>query len=180
MIIDDQEINASRYELHPRNMTQQNIDTKKTREIRYFREPFVLTKSKWFLCATQPRQTKEELPEICIHESEEEPTDKQDIQIEVDYDNYWWSLPAHATKTIIEGMCIGRSRFLYSYTYLHKQGTWFHDGEQTATSRYAVDTSDMTHTNRDNATSRKIRFRLGPFLVTKWDWSIVDSIEQQA
>ena len=178
MVIDGQMTNSSRYLVNLRNMTHLNIDTKTSREIRYFRAPFLLTKSKWCISAKHQPQNEEDPSEIYIYEGEEEPTEKPDVQIDVDYGDYWWTLPAKATKAIVDGMCTGHFRFPYSYAYLRKQGTWVHEGKRTTTSRYTINTSKMTQKNRDNETSREIRFRLGPFLVTKCGWSIVDSTDR--
>lgn len=167
--------------LHAANMTHQNLDTKRTREIRFSCPPFLVTAQNWSVRTTTSKDnqtySKTSLPELHISQAGTtegtcaQSSDLLTTHIEVEYDNYWWVLPAKVAQVVFEGMCSGHSKFLYSYKYIDKQGTWRQNGELTNTSRYIVDTYRMTHKNRDTEYNRRIRFCVGPFLLTKQGWS---------
>ena len=174
-----------RYLIDATEMTHQAKATKITRKIRFSYPPFMLTKQKWFVPTTKKSVTEtcnstEGCTDPEVHVSEAI-TNAWNVErrrrVEVDYDTYWWPMPAKVADTILEGMCSGRSKFLYSYEYAQKLGTWSPNGKYTTISRYEVDTATMKQKNRDTHQTREIRFSLGPFQITKQDWSIVEPIE---
>ena len=92
------------------------------------------------------------------------------VQMECGEQEYWWPLPADEADKIVQGMCAGQTEFTYTRSVTKSDGNPYN-------LKYAIDTAQMTHMSleepSDSRKIQEIRFRVGPFLLTKCSWSVI-------